>query len=124
VRLDIKETGKSLERAKERIEECLLNLFPGSYVVSKNAQRLPNTTLLIFPNIEGEMAVHSLLEQGIVASTGSACSAGADQPSHVLLAMKQPYDLARNALRLSLGLDSKLDPDELILRMRKAIQCC
>lgn len=124
VRLNIKEAGKSLGRAKERLEEGLLNLFPGSYVVSEDTRRLPNTTLLILPDIEGEMAIHSLLEQGIVASTGSACSSGADKPSHVLLAMGQPYGLARNALRLSFGLEDNLDVNELLPKIEKALKCC
>lgn len=55
---------------------------------------------------EGEMLVHMLLERGIAISTGSACSNGNDQPSHVITAMGIPYQLARNALRISFSRDS------------------
>ena len=68
-----------------------------------DAPRLPNTSLLLAPNIEGELMVHRLLETGIAASTGSACSKGSDQPSHVVTAMGVPYTIARNVLRISLS---------------------
>lgn len=75
-------------------------------LLGSDSPRLPNTTLLIFPDQEGEMLVHMLLERGIAVSTGSACSNGNDQPSHVITAMGIPYQLARNALRISFSRDS------------------
>lgn len=67
------------------------------------ASRLPNTSLLLVPNIEGELMVHRLLESGVAVSTGSACSNGSDQPSHVATAMGVPFSQARNVLRISLS---------------------
>jgi cysteine desulfurase len=71
--------------------------------LGSGAARLPNTTLLLLPEMEGEEIVHQLLEQGIVTSTGSACSSGSDRPSHVVTAMGVPFSSARNVLRFSLS---------------------
>lgn len=70
---------------------------------ARPAQRLPGIAHLGFPGCEGDSLLMLLDAAGIECSTGSACSAGVPQPSHVLLAMGQPEDVARGSLRFSLG---------------------
>jgi cysteine desulfurase len=66
-------------------------------------QRLPNHASFCFENIEGESLLHELDLKGVAASTGSACTAGSLEPSHVLMAMGVPPYLAYGSLRLTLG---------------------
>jgi cysteine desulfurase len=76
---------------------------PGVIVFAQGVQRLPNTTLFTVPGLRAETAVISFDLAGIAISSGSACSSGKVQPSHVLKAMGFGPQLAQGALRLSLG---------------------
>jgi cysteine desulfurase len=67
------------------------------------ASRVPNTTNLWFDHIEGEALVIALDLKGLAVSSGAACSSGAIEPSHVLLAMGLPHQRARASIRISLG---------------------
>ena len=75
----------------------------GTIVFSENVPRLPNTTLFTVPGLKAETAVIGFDLEGIAVSSGSACSSGKVQPSHVLEAMGVGPELARGAVRLSLG---------------------
>jgi cysteine desulfurase len=66
-------------------------------------QRLPNTLNLSFLCIEGESLLLNLDLEGIAVSSGSACTSGSLEPSHVLLAMGIPHEIAQSAIRFSLG---------------------
>lgn len=70
--------------------------------------RLPNTSFFAFPNIDGETLVIALDKVGFAVASGSACSSDSDEPSHVLLAMGVATDLARGAVRVSLGIHNTL----------------
>jgi cysteine desulfurase len=70
---------------------------------SSDAPRLPNTTLFTVPGLKAETAVIGFDLEGIAVSSGSACSSGKVQPSHVLEAMGFGKDLAQGAVRISLG---------------------
>jgi cysteine desulfurase len=87
---------------RERLEQGLKQT-PGMIVFSEAAPRLPNTTLFTAPGLKAETAVIGFDLAGIAVSSGSACSSGKVQPSHVLDAMGFPKDLAQGAVRLSLG---------------------
>jgi cysteine desulfurase len=76
---------------------------PGAIVFSDGAPRLPNTTLFTVPGLKAETAVIGFDLAGIAVSSGSACSSGKVQPSHVLDAMGFPPEIAKGAVRLSLG---------------------
>jgi cysteine desulfurase len=102
-RADLLAIGRRVTELRNAMEAAILVANPAIEVLGFAATRLPNTSLLLFPDQEGEMLVHQLLESGIAASTGSACSRGTDHPSHVVTAMGIPYSKARNALRLSLS---------------------
>lgn len=87
---------------RERLEQGLKQT-PGMIVFSEKTPRLPNTTLFTVPGLKAETAVIGFDLVGIAVSSGSACSSGKVQPSHVLDAMGFPRDLAQGAVRLSLG---------------------
>ena len=83
--------------------EVGLKVKPGAVVFAENAPRLPNTTLFAVSGMRAETAVIAFDLEGIALSSGSACSSGKVQPSHVLAAMAVPKALADGALRLSTG---------------------
>ncbi|MFL5173093.1 MAG: aminotransferase class V-fold PLP-dependent enzyme, partial [Microvirga sp.] len=76
---------------------------PGMIVFSDGVPRLPNTTLFTVPGLKAETAVIGFDLAGIAVSSGSACSSGKVQPSHVLEAMGFSKELAQGAVRFSLG---------------------
>jgi cysteine desulfurase len=87
---------------RERLEQGLKQTA-GMIVFSEAAPRLPNTTLFTVPGLKAETAVIGFDLAGIAVSSGSACSSGKVQPSHVLAAMGFGKELAQGAVRLSLG---------------------
>lgn len=88
---------------RDQLESLLLRSCPGSRVNGDVQKRLPNTCNISFRYLEGESILVLLDQQGICASTGSACTAGSAEPSHVLRAMKVPPDWLQGAVRFSLG---------------------
>jgi cysteine desulfurase len=88
---------------RDRLERGLLDRVTHSWVNGARAPRVPNTANLTFPFIEGESMVIALDLKGIACSTGAACSSGALEPSHVLMALGLAPEDARATLRLSLG---------------------
>lgn len=79
---------------------------PGSALTGDPGHRLPGSASFLFDGVSGEALVLLLDQSGICASSGSACSAGALEPSHVLLAMGYSEDAARGSLRLTLGAEN------------------
>jgi len=92
-----------IAKLRDKLEEGLLRAIPFVWVNGDKARRVPNTTNLTFPAAGGEALCIALDLQGIACSTGAACSSGAVEPSHVLLAIGLTPDEARSTLRLSLG---------------------
>jgi len=88
---------------RDRLESLLREALPDLHIHGGGAERLPNTSLLALPDVEGEALQLRLSQRGICVSTGSACTTGRPEPSHVLQAMGVPPDLARGTVRLSLG---------------------
>ena len=76
-----------IAKLRDRLEAKLVEICDGPLLLGQGVPRLANTSLMIFPDSEGEMLVHHLLDHGIVASTGVACSYGSDRPSHVVTSM-------------------------------------
>lgn len=92
------------ERLKKMRDDMEAQLTAGGATVfGADAPRLPNTSLLGFPGIDGESMVVMLGQSGFAVASGAACSSMKDEPSHVLLAMGVEPDLARTAVRVSLG---------------------
>jgi cysteine desulfurase len=108
-----------LQALRERLEKGLQQT-PGMIVFSEGTPRLPNTTLFTVPGLKAETAVIGFDLGGIAVSSGSACSSGKVQPSHVLAAMGVGRELAQGAVRLSLGWStSEADIDLALQAWRK-----
>jgi cysteine desulfurase len=99
----IAEDGASMARLRDRLQALLLESCPDSRVNGAGEPRLPNTLNISFRYLEGESMLVLLDQQGICASTGSACTAGSSEPSHVLRAMGVPVDWLQGAVRFSLS---------------------
>jgi cysteine desulfurase len=95
--------GPGLAALRDRLEQAVLDSVPGTAVNGDRRMRVPNTTNIGFDGIEAESLLIALDLEGIAVSTGSACSSGSLEPSHVLRAMGLPHARARNSLRFSLG---------------------
>ncbi len=88
---------------RDRLEAGIITRIPRVYVNGDAEHRLPNTTNISFESIEGEGILLMLNEFGICASSGSACTSGSLEPSHVLLAMGIPHERAHGSIRFSLS---------------------
>ena len=100
---------------RDRIIEVVLDRVPKSQLNGHPTERLPNNVNFSFGGIEGEPILLGLDMASIAASSGSACSSGALEPSHVLLALGQSAELARGSLRLTLGKDNSSEEIEYLL---------
>jgi len=94
---------KKIAAMRDRLEQGILAQIDEAGVNGTGAPRVPNTTNIHFDHIEGESLVIALDLKGLAVSTGAACSSGAIEPSHVLLAMGMKPDRARASIRFSLG---------------------
>ena len=93
-----------VKRLRDKLEAELLNRIPNSIVNGDIENRLPNTTSIAFEYVEGEAILLMMDEYGICASSGSACTSGSLEPSHVLRAMGVPFTAAHGSIRFSLSI--------------------
>ena len=92
-----------VKRLRDRLETGILAQVPHAFVTGDPADRLPNTANIAFEYVEGEAILLLLNKQGIAASSGSACTSGSLEPSHVMRAMGIPYTAAHGTIRFSLS---------------------
>jgi len=104
-----------LATLRDTLEAGILANVPGTVVNGDPARRVPNTTNISFEAIEAESLLIALDLEGVAISTGSACSSGSLEPSHVLKAMGLPNARARNSLRFSLGPTTTSDEIDFIV---------
>jgi cysteine desulfurase len=104
-----------VSRLRDKLEQTLLDTVPNAFVNGKAANRLPNTSSIAFEYVEGEAILLMLNEYGICASSGSACTSGSLEPSHVLRAMGVPFTAAHGSIRFSLSRYSTEDEIDVIL---------
>jgi cysteine desulfurase len=97
------EEGVRVAPLRDRLEAGILKAVPGTVVNGGDSPRVPNTTNISFDRIEAESLLIALDLEGIAVSTGSACSSGTLEPSHVLKAMGFPAHRTQNSIRFSLG---------------------
>ena len=100
---DMEQTTARMRALRDRMIKRVPELVPNSYVNGHRTQRLPNNANFRFDFIEGEGLALQLDMKGIAASTGSACSTGSLEPSHVLLALGLTHEQAHGSLRITLG---------------------
>jgi len=108
---------------RDDLERGILQRVPQSRVNAATAPRTPNTTNILFPGVDGEALLIALDLRGLSCSTGSACSSGAVEPSHVLTAIGLTAAEARNSLRFSLGRHTAREEiDAVLLAIPEAVE--
>ncbi len=112
----LEDENSRVKALRDRLEAGLLAAIPDSRVNGAGAERLPNTLSIAFKFVEGE-AILLLLDQfGVCASSGSACTSGSLEPSHVLRAMGVPFTFAHGSVRLSLSRFTTESEVDLVIR--------
>ncbi len=114
----IDKTAAKLIPLRDRLIEGLTEI-PHTVLNGDPIQRLPNNVHVCFEGIEGESLLLLLNNKGIFASSGSACTSGSLDPSHVLLAIGQPHEIAHGSLRLSLSEENTIEEVESIIKITK-----
>jgi len=115
---NIEEENDRVKFLRDKLESTLLQKCPGSRLNGDKDNRLPNTSNISFEYIEGEAILLMLDKYGICASSGSACTSGSLEPSHVLRAMGVPFTAAHGSVRFSLSrYNTEQDVDYTIEKM-------
>ncbi len=113
---NMEENNQHLIAMRDRLINEIEEKIPYVKVNGHRTQRLPNNVNVCFRFIEGEGLLLHLDLRGISASSGSACTSGSLDPSHVLLAIGLPHEIAHGSLRLSLGLDNTMEDVDYIVK--------
>jgi len=120
-RIELTENPPRIGRLRDRLETTLIARVPNVVRHGGEAPRVPNTSHLSFVGAEGEHLILSLDMKGIAVSSGAACKAGSSHPSHVLLAMGVPKEVAQSAVRFSLGRCSTEQEIDRVLEILPAV---
>ena len=116
----LKDTAK-IAALRDTLENGLLEKIENTKINGDRENRLPNTANISFGYIEGESILMMLDEYGICASSGSACTSGSLEPSHVLRAMQVPFQFAHGSIRFSLGRYNTIEEVQKVLEVMPAI---
>jgi cysteine desulfurase len=117
----LSEESVRLEALRDQLERGVLRTVPGTIVNGGGAARVPNTTNISFTGVEAESLLIALDLEGVAVSTGSACSSGSLEPSHVLKAMHLPSGRAHNAIRFSLGAGNTAEQVDRVVGLLPAV---
>jgi cysteine desulfurase len=109
--------GTRVGALRDRLEEGILRAVPGTAINGTPTARVPNTSNISFDRVEAESLLIALDLEGVAVSTGSACSSGTLEPSHVLRAMGLPAHRTQNSLRFSLGMFSTEEEVDRVIEM-------
>jgi len=115
------ENNARITALRERLIRGVLESIPDAQLTGHPTQRLPNNASFVFKYIEGESILINLDLLGICASSGSACSSASLEPSHVLLAMGIPAEVAHGSLRLTLGRENTEEDVDYVLQVLPGI---
>jgi cysteine desulfurase len=118
---NIEKSVSQMKTLRDKLEKGLIEKIPHTKLNGHPTLRLPNTLNLSFPFIEAESLILDLDLQGVAASSGSACSSGSGDPSHVLLSMGIPHEICRGSLRFSLGTENTEKDIDHVLSVLPAI---
>ena len=113
--------NNQVRRLRDKLEQELLRKISQSRVNGDVQNRLPNTTNISFEYVEGEAILLLMNELGICASSGSACTSGSLQPSHVLRAMGVPFTMAHGSIRFSLSVYNTEEEVDFVIEKMPAI---
>ena len=100
---NLEQENLRVKSLRDKLENGLLEMIENSMINGNRQQRLPNTCSISFESVEGESILLKLSDKGICASSGSACTSGSLEPSHVLRAMGVPFTAAHGSIRFSLS---------------------
>jgi len=114
---DLEPTVQKMKRLRDKMIKAVPELVPRSYVNGHKTKRLANNAHFRFDFIEGEGLILQLDFKGIAASTGSACSTGSLEPSHVLLALGLTHEQAHGSLRITLGRENTEEEVDYLLQV-------
>jgi len=118
----IAEENIRVRALRDRLEETVLRTIPGAARNGSRDERLCNTSNISFPNLEAEAILKKLDQVGICASSGSACTTGSLDPSHVLIAMGMSPARALGSVRFSLGIyNTDEDIDHLLTQLPRIV---
>ncbi|MFH0784762.1 MAG: cysteine desulfurase NifS [Pseudomonadota bacterium] len=117
------EENSRVKQLRDRLENQLLAIIPKSMLNGHKTERLPNTANISFEYVEGEAILLHMNQHGICASSGSACTSGSLEPSHVLRAMGVPFTAAHGSIRFSLSVYNTIkEIDVVIAKMPSIIE--
>ncbi|MBE9536706.1 MAG: cysteine desulfurase NifS [Proteobacteria bacterium] len=119
VEIAVAHLGEEAGRVREmrdRLEKGIIEAIPRAFINGDIENRLPNTTNISFEFVEGEGILLLLNDLGIAASSGSACTSGSLEPSHVLRAMGVPFTAAHGSIRFSLSRYNSMDEVEYVIK--------
>jgi cysteine desulfurase len=112
-----------LAALRDRLEREVLRAVPGTAINGGDSPRVPNTTNISFERIEAESLLIALDLEGVAVSTGSACSSGTLEPSHVLKAMGFPAHRTQNSIRFSFGAgNTDADVDRVLAVLPRVVE--
>jgi cysteine desulfurase len=113
---NLEKENTAVKNLRDKLENGLLAMIPKSRVNGDRQDRLPNTSNISFEFVEGEAILLRLNEFGICASSGSACTSGSLQPSHVLRAMGVPFTMAHGSIRFSLSIYNSEEEIDVVIQ--------
>jgi len=117
----IEDENSKVQYLRDKLEEGLLESIPKARLNGHKKDRLPNTTNISFEYVEGEAILLHMNEHNICASSGSACTSGSLEPSHVLRAMGVPFTAAHGSIRFSLSIYNTEEEVDFILEKMPGI---
>jgi cysteine desulfurase len=112
---NIEDENRRVKHLRDKLEREIISRVPNALVNGVPDQRLPNTTNISFEYVEGEAILLMMNELGICASSGSACTSGSLEPSHVLRAMGVPFTAAHGSIRFSLSVYNREEEIDFII---------
>lgn len=115
------EANARVAALRDRLIAGVLDRIPDSRLSGHPEMRLPNSASFLFKYIEGESILLNLDQAGVAASSGSACTSGSLEPSHVLMAMGFPHEVAHGSLRLTLGKENSEEDVDYVLELLPGI---
>jgi len=118
---DLADERLRVKALRDKLESGLLQQIPNSMINGDAEQRLPNTSSISFEYVEGESILLKLSDKGICASSGSACTSGSLEPSHVLRAMGVPFTAAHGSIRFSLSVYNTEEEIDYVLEVMPPI---
>ena len=119
---EVEAKSARLAALRDALIAGVLRVAPGALLTGDPLARLPNNASFCFPGTSGEAVLLQLEERGILCSSGSACAAGSDEPSHVLVAMGIPREVAQTAVRFTLSAEVTAEQvEEVIAKVQESV---